>query len=46
MSFASLDWVMSIEPDWFSTIYGLIYVAGQGLSGFSIAILVAGLLSR
>ena len=46
MTFASIDWVMSIEPDWYSTIYGLIYVAGQGLAGFSIAILTAGLLSR
>jgi hypothetical protein len=46
LTFASIDWVMSIEPDWYSTIYGLIYVAGQGLAGFSIAILVAGLLSR
>ena len=46
VTFASIDWVMSIEPHWYSTIYGLIYVAGQGLSGFSVAILVAGLLSR
>ena len=46
VTFASIDWVMSIEPRWYSTIYGLIYVAGQGLAGFSIAIISAALLSR
>ncbi len=46
MTFAAIDWVMSIEPHWYSTIYGLIYVAGQGLAGFSVAIIVAALLSR
>jgi hypothetical protein len=44
VTFASIDWVMSIEPDWYSTIYGLIYVAGQGLAGFSVAIMSAALL--
>jgi hypothetical protein len=44
VTFASIDWVMSIEPDWYSTIYGLIYVAGQGLAGFSVAIITAALL--
>ena len=44
VTFASIDWVMSIEPDWYSTIYGLIYVAGQGLAGFSVAIISAALL--
>lgn len=46
VTFASIDWVMSLEPHWYSTIYGLIYVAGQGLSGFAFAILAAGLLAR
>ena len=46
VTFAALDWVMSIEPDWYSTIYGLIYVAGQGLAGFSFAIIATGLLRR
>jgi hypothetical protein len=46
LTFASIDWVQSIEAHWYSTIYGLIYVAGQGLSGFSFAIIVAALLSN
>lgn len=31
VTFASIDWVMSLEPDWFSTIYGMIFMCGQGL---------------
>ena len=27
VTFASIDWYMSLEPEWFSTIYGFIYVA-------------------
>jgi hypothetical protein len=32
LTFAAFDWLMSLEPDWISTIYGLIYFAG-GLVG-------------
>lgn len=32
MTFASFDWSMSIEPHWYSTIYGLLFVVGQVLS--------------
>jgi len=46
LTFSSIDWAMSLEPDWYSTIYGLIYLAGQGIAGFSFAILVTSLLSR
>jgi hypothetical protein len=38
MTFASIDWVMSIEPHWFSTIYGMLFIAGQVLSCFGFAI--------
>ena len=27
VTFASIDWYMSLEPEWFSTIYGFIFVA-------------------
>jgi hypothetical protein len=37
MSFASLDWVMSIEPDWFSTIYSALFMVGQVLSALAFA---------
>jgi hypothetical protein len=45
MSFASVDWVMSLEPQWFSTIFGLILIAGQGVSAFCLVIAAAILLS-
>ena len=40
MSFAAIDWVMSLSPHWISTIYPLIFLAGQVLSalGFVVAI--------
>lgn len=39
-TFASIDWVMSLDAEWFSTIYGLLYVAGWTLSAFSLVIAV------
>ncbi|HXM98133.1 MAG TPA: hypothetical protein VN982_06625, partial [Candidatus Dormibacteraeota bacterium] len=35
MSFAVIDWVMSISPHWASTIYGFLFVAGQLISAMS-----------
>jgi hypothetical protein len=35
VSFASIDWVMSLEPTWSSTIYGAVYTIAQGLSSFA-----------
>lgn len=29
---ASFDWVMSLEPHWYSTIYGVLFLVGQGLA--------------
>jgi hypothetical protein len=45
MTFGSIDWVMSLEPEWFSTIYGITFMVGQGLAGLAFAILVAVLLA-
>jgi len=39
VSFAGIDWIMSLEPEWFSTIYGMLLMAGQGLSALSLMIL-------
>jgi len=46
MTFASVDWIMSLEPHWFSTIYGALLVAGQGLGAFAAAITGLLLLAR
>src|SRR4051812_28509033 len=41
ITFASFDWLMSLEPHWYSTIYGVIILGGQGLS--ALAFLIAAL---
>jgi hypothetical protein len=45
MSFAAIDWVMSISPHWASTIYGFLFVAGQLISSMSLMIAVMVLLA-
>jgi hypothetical protein len=46
ITFASIDWYMSLEPEWFSTIYGFIYVAAWSLSALAFVIFVMARLSR
>ncbi len=45
-SFAAVDWVMSLDPHWGSTIYGLIFLAGQGLSALCFSIIMLTILTR
>ncbi len=40
VTFASVDWAMSIEPHWFSSMFGVIFLAGQGISALAFAIVV------
>ena len=40
VTFASVDWVMSLEPEWFSTIFGLLTIAGYGLTALAFTIVV------
>ena len=46
VTFMSIDWVMSVHPEWFSTMFGLLFIAGQGLTGMAFLITVMVLLSR
>ncbi len=46
MTFASIDWMMSLDPHWRSTIYGFYIMAGQGLMGFAFVIVMAAFLMR
>ena len=46
VTFASVDWAMSLNPEWFSTIYGLLFVAAWTLSALAFVIAVTALLSR
>jgi hypothetical protein len=46
ITFAAVDWVMSLSPGWTSTIYGLLYLAGQGLSAFAFVIIMLWLVTK
>lgn len=46
MTFAAIDWMMSLSPRWSSTIYGVYLIGGQGVAGMAFAILCALLLVR
>src|SRR5439155_17033469 len=39
-TFAYIDWVMSLEPDWYSAIFLVIIVIGQILCAFAFSVLV------
>jgi hypothetical protein len=45
-TFASFDWAMSLEPHWFSTAYGALFVVGQVLSALAFAIAVTMIFSE
>lgn len=45
-TFAAYDWLMSLEPEWFSSIYGLLLIAGQALAALSLAILGLGMVAQ
>src|SRR4030095_5816318 len=38
---ASIDWMMSLEPHWYSTIYGVIFMSGSALTAMCLAIVLA-----
>jgi hypothetical protein len=38
ITFASIDWVMSLQPDWYSTIFPPLFATGQLLAGYSFAL--------
>jgi hypothetical protein len=40
ISFAAIDWVMSLDPSWISTIFGLIILIGEILSAMCFAVVV------
>ena len=46
ISFAVIDWVMSLQARWISTIYGLLFVAGEALSAFCFVVIIETILSK
>jgi hypothetical protein len=46
VTFAGFDWVMSLDPSFFSTIYGLIFTITEAVGGMAFVTLVAYYLSK
>src|SRR5213079_1916848 len=46
ITFAVIDWVMSLDPHWISTIYGFIFIVGQCLSAMCMMVVVERILVR
>ena len=46
ITFASFDWLMSLAPHWFSTIYGVLIMGGQALSAMAFLIVALVWLGR
>ena len=46
ITFMSIDWVMSLDPHWYSTIFGVLTLGGQGLSTMAFTILILSILVK
>ncbi len=46
VTWAGIDWLMALDPHWFSTLFGFLIMGGQGLSALSFTIVIATLLYR
>jgi hypothetical protein len=41
MTAAAIYWVMSLDPTWYSSVYGLLFLVGQGYSVLALSIIVS-----
>ncbi len=46
ISFTAIDWLMSLEPHWFSTIYGVYYFSGSVLAALAASTIIIVLLNE
>jgi hypothetical protein len=44
-TFAMVDWVMSLDPSWYSTMFGVLYIIGQALGSIAFTIVIVRLLA-
>jgi hypothetical protein len=44
ITFSSFDWGMSLDPRWFSAIYGILFMVGQALSAFAFVLVLLAVL--
>ena len=40
VTFAGIDWIMSLNPHWYSTLFGFLMMGGQGLAALAFTIIV------
>ena len=45
VTFMSIDWILSADPTWFSTIFGLLFMASQGLTAMAFLVTLMVVLS-
>ena len=45
-TFASVDWLMSLDPHWYSSLFGVYFIGGQAVSAIAFGILVVRYLSK
>ena len=41
LTFAAFDWMMSLEPTWYSTIYGVVVFAGSAVGMLAFTVIIA-----
>jgi hypothetical protein len=41
MTFGGWDWIMSLQPAWWSSIFGMILIVGQALSALGVMVILA-----
>jgi hypothetical protein len=41
VTFAGIDWIMSLNPHWYSTLFGFLMIGGQGLAALSFTVVIA-----
>jgi hypothetical protein len=46
VTFAGVDWIMSLNPHWYSTIFGFLMMGGQGLAALAFTIIVSAFLFK
>jgi hypothetical protein len=46
VTIVAVDWVMSLEPEWMSTMFGLLFVGAWGVTGLAFAIAALAVISK
>ena len=46
ITFASVDWVMSLDPHWYSTIFGFLFIVGDVLATLAFAVCIIAVLAH